>query len=71
MFVIDLKTEWVDEVQTRTDRQACSSHVSCVVGNQQGCREPYSSVQAAAHNGMLQWTVLVLQTRRKDITSDH
>ena len=36
MFVINLKTEWVDEVQTRTDRQECSSGISCVVGNQRG-----------------------------------
>lgn len=43
MLVIDLKTEWVDEVQTRTDRQACSSDVSCVVGNQRGAE---NNVQA-------------------------
>ena len=75
MFVIDLKTEWVDEVQTRTDRQECSSGISCVVGNQRGAENHVqafkrSSVQAAAHNGMLQWTVLVFHIRRKDVTSD-
>ena len=36
MFVIDLKTKWVDEVQSRTDRQACSADVSGVVWNQRG-----------------------------------
>ena len=56
MFVIDLKTEWVDEVQARTDRQACSSDVSGVVGNQRGAEH---DVQAGVGDGTLQWTVLV------------
>ena len=55
MFVIDLKTEWVDEVQTRTDRQECSSGISCVVGNQRGAENHVQAFKRSTNKSGLQF----------------
>ncbi len=39
MLVIDLKAEWVDQVQPRADRKAGAPDVSRVVGNQRGAED--------------------------------